>query len=139
MTVNLDKYKEDFATFIELGFVAVKYASEEMALSLFTAAQALDPESSASEMGLAYVALNKLELDKAKKMYEGIIEKEPENHMAQMFLGICYVLDKNNLEKGEKLIKEALDKVEEPSVRHLGETSLQWIDKEFKQKKGMIS
>ena len=57
-----------------------------------------------------------------------------------MFLGISFILDdKNDLDKGEKLIKEALEGAEEASIKHLGETSLDWIKKEFREKKGMIS
>ncbi|MCH1429367.1 MAG: SctF chaperone SctG [Chlamydiales bacterium] len=134
----LDIAKEDFALFIELGFVAVKYGSEQICASLFTAAQAIDQEHSAPLMGHAYIALNKMELDKAKTIYKKVLDKEKDNRMAKMFLGICHVLDKKNVDEGEKMIQEALDGAEDPSVTNLGETSLDWIKKEFKGDKGMF-
>jgi hypothetical protein len=134
----IDIAKEDFALFIELGFVAVKYGSEQICTALFTAAQTLNPESSAPLMGHAYIALNKMELDLAKKTYKQVIDKEPDNKMAQMFLGICNVLDKKNVEKGEKMITDALDGAEDPAVTNLGKTSLDWIKKEFKGDKGIF-
>lgn len=134
----LKEAKEDFPLFIEMGFVAVKYGSERLCTSLFNSAAFLNPESTAPIMGHAYVALNKMELEEAKKLYKEVLEKEGDNRMAKMFLGICHVLDKKNVEEGEKMIEAALDGAEDPSVTNLGKTSLDWIRKEFKGKKGIL-
>lgn len=134
----IKKFEEDFPLLIELGFIAVKYGNEEMSKNLFMCAETLNPESAAPKMGKAYIHLNKLELKEAIKLYQEVIEEEKDNQMARMFLGICHVLEKKDVEKGEKLIEEALANAEDDTVKNLGKTSLNWIKKEFKEQKGMF-
>jgi len=57
---------------------------------------------------LGYIALNKLELKEATRIFEGIIAAEPDNYLAQTFLGMCFLLNKTKRKKGEKLINEPL-------------------------------
>ena len=64
---------------------------------IFEAAQLLNPQSTAPQIGLGYIALNKLQMKEACLIFESIVELEPENQLAQTFLGICYLL--NNLFK----------------------------------------
>ncbi len=132
---KIDELKADFSQFIESGFVAVKQLDGFSASSLFVAAQMLSPESTAPQIGLGYIALNKLELKEATYIFEQVIEKEPENFLAQTFLGICYLLQKPKRKKGEKLINEAIEKSQDSTIKSLGNISLEWAEKDLKKSK----
>ena len=129
-----EDFKQDFALLIEAGFIAVKQLDETSANRIFQAAQALSPESTAPQIGIGYIALNKLEVKEAAKIFEEIIKKEPENHLAVTFLGICYLLTKPKKKKGEELIKEAIRKTNNPTIKSLGEVSLEWAERDLKMK-----
>ena len=79
----LDYFREDFALFIEAGFVAVKQLDEIAARRLFKAAELLHPDNPASQLGLGYIALHKLQVNEAAKIFEGILKKDPEHYLAQ--------------------------------------------------------
>lgn len=132
---NLADFKEDFALLIESGFVAVKQLDEAGARQLFKAAEALKPESTAPKIGLGYIALNKLEIKEAKEIFSEVTHKEPDNHLAWTFLGICYLLSKTDREKGVEIIKKAMEETSDPTVKNLGEVSLEWADKDLKNLK----
>jgi hypothetical protein len=128
-------FKEDFSLLIEAGFIAVKHLDETSATRIFHAAQVLSPNSSAPKLGLGYIALNKLEVKEAAKVFEEILSKEPENYLAQTFLGICFLLNKPKRKKGEKLIQEAMDKTTDTTIKNLGQISLEWAEKDLKKEK----
>lgn len=130
---KLQEFKEDFSLLIEAGFVAVKQLDETSATRIFHAAQALSPDSTAPQIGLGYISLNKLEVKEATKTFEEVVKKEPENYLAQTFLGICFLLSKPKRKKGEKLIQEAMEKTDNPSIKNLGEVSLEWANKDLKK------
>lgn len=132
---KLETLKEDFSLLIEAGFVAVKQLDETSAKRIFQAAQVLSPNSTAPQIGLGYIALNKLELKEAARVFEEVLKKESENHLAQIFLGICFLLNKSKRKKGEELISEAMKKTDNPSVKSLGEVSLEWANKDLKKEK----
>jgi len=131
---KISEFKEDFSLLIEAGFVAVKQLDETSASRIFHAAQALNPNSTAPQIGLGYIALNKLEVKEATKVFEGVLKDEPDNYLAQTFLGICFLLSKPKRKKGEKLIEEAMQKTDNPSIKNLGEVSLEWANKDLKKK-----
>lgn len=131
---KLQDLKQDFGLLIEAGFVAVKQLDEKSSKSLFNAAQKLKPDSTAPQIGLGYIALNKLELKEASAIFEAVIQKEPDNYLAKTFLGICYLLVKSKRKQGEKLIVEAVEKTTDPTVKNLGQVSLQWLEKDLKKK-----
>jgi hypothetical protein len=131
----ISEFKDDFALLIEAGFVAVKQLDEISATRIFNAAQVLQPQSSAPMIGLGYIALNKLEIKKATQIFEGVVAKEPENWLAQTFLGICFLLVKQKRKKGEKIIQEAMEKTTDPTVKNLGEISLEWASKDLNEEK----
>jgi len=131
---KMQEFKEDFSLLIEAGFVAVKQLDETSATRIFHAAQSINPDSTAPQIGLGYIALNKLEVKEASKIFEEVIKKEPTNYLAQTFLGICFLLTKPKRKKGEKLIQEAIEKSSNPTIRNLGEISLEWADKDLKKK-----
>ncbi|MEC7839983.1 MAG: SctF chaperone SctG [Chlamydiota bacterium] len=130
---SLDDYLDDFPLLIEAGFVAVKQLDEVSATRIFNAAQVLNPESTAPQVGLGYIALNKLEVKRATMIFESVISKEPENYLAQTFLGMCFLLTKPKRELGEKIIKEAIEKSDDPTIKNLGELSLEWAEKDLKK------
>lgn len=130
----LADYKEDFALFIEAGFVAVKQLDEKSARQIFKAAQVLSPHSTAPLVGLGFIALNKLDTKEADRLFEKVVEKEPENWLAQTFLGISYLLQKDKRKRGEELVRMAQEKSSEETVKNLAKVTLEWLEKELKKK-----
>jgi tetratricopeptide (TPR) repeat protein len=133
MGSKLEQFQSDFALLLEAGFLAVKQLDEISALRLFNAAQAINPTSTAPQIGLGYIALNKLDLKEAVRHFKQVIEKEPENHLAQAFYGICLLLNKQKREEGEKLIHDIIAKSDDPTIKALGEVSLEWAEKDLKK------
>jgi len=132
---KLQEFKEDFSLLIEAGFIAVKQLDETSASRIFNAAQTMSPKSTAPQLGLGYIALNKLELKEATKIFEAVLKQEPENYLAQTFLGICFLLSKPKRKKGEKLIREAMDKASDSTIKSLGQISLEWAEKDLRKEK----
>lgn len=130
---KMQSFKEDFALLIEAGFVAVKQLDETSATRIFQAAQIMSPNNTAPQIGLGYIALNKLEVKEATKIFEGVVKKEPENYLANTFLGICFLLTKPKRKKGEKIIKDILEKTTDPTIKNLGKLSLEWAEKDLKK------
>lgn len=128
-------FKDDFSLLIEAGFIAVKQLDETSATRIFNAAQAISPDSTAPQIGLGYIALNKLEVKQATKIFETVTEKEPENYLAQTFLGICLLLTKPKRKKGEQLIRAAIAKSNDPTIKNLGDISLEWARKDLTKEK----
>lgn len=132
---KLQDFREDFSLLIESGFVAVKQLDEISATRIFHAAQAMSPSSTAPQIGLGYIALNKLEVKEATRIFESVTQQEPENYLAQTFLGICFLLNKPKRKKGEQLIREAMRKTKDATIKNLGEISLEWAEKDLSKEK----
>ena len=130
----LKEFKEDYALFIEAGFIAVKQLDEIAARRLFKAAELLNPDNPASQLGLGYIAVNKLQVTEGIKIFEAILQKDPEHHLAQALLGVCYLLTKTKRKKGEKLIQEAKEKTQDPTIKNLADVCLEWSEKDLKAK-----
>ena len=131
---KINEFKEDFALLIESGFIAVKQLDETSATRIFYAAQSLSPTNTAPQIGIGYVALNKLEIKEATRIFEQVTQVEPDNHLAQTFLAICFLLTKGKQKKGEKMIREIMEKTTDPTIKNLGAISLQWSDKDLSKK-----
>lgn len=131
----MQDFKDDFPMLIEAGFIAVKQLDEMSATRIFHAAEAISPGNSAPKIGLGYIALNKLEIKQATKIFEDVLKDDPDNHLAETFLGICFLLTKPKRKKGEKIIEEVIRKTEDPTVKNLGKISLEWADKDLKKEK----
>jgi len=127
-----NKYKRDFVLFLELGFVAVNQSDEDSATKLFEAAQVLDPQSTLPVVGRGYLYLQKLELGKAIKLFEGVLKEEPENEMATTFLGICFSMAPNKESEGEKILKKTV-KSDDPLIKRLSHDSLEFVEKFVKK------
>lgn len=125
--------EEDFSLLIEAGFVAVKQLDESSSTRIFHAAQMLSPKNTAPKIGLGYIALNKLEVKESTRIFEEVVEQEPDNYLAVTFLGMSYLLDKLKRKKGEKLIREAMEKTDDPTVKNLGKIALEWGEKDLKK------
>lgn len=132
---KIEEFKEDFSLLIEGGFVAVKQLDAISSSRIFIAAQVISPGHTAPQIGLGYIALNQLNIKEATHIFEAIVEKEPENYLAQTFLGISYLLAKPKRKKGERIIKEAIEKTNDPTIKNLGSISLEWADKDLKKAK----
>lgn len=132
---KMEELKEDFSLLIEAGFVAVKQLDAISSSRIFIAAQMISPGHTAPQIGLGYIALNQLNVKEATHIFEEILSKEPDNLLAQTFLGICYLLSKPKRKKGEKLIKEAMEKSDDPTIKSLGDISLVWAEKDLKKAK----
>ncbi len=130
-----EEFKDDFSLLIEAGFVAVKQLDEISANRIFQAAQIISPQSSAPQLGIGYIALNKLEIKTATKIFEDIVQKEPENHLAQTFLAICFLLTKPKRSTGEKMIKDIIQKTTDPTIKDLAKLSLEWAAKDLTKEK----
>jgi lipopolysaccharide biosynthesis regulator YciM len=135
----LKQFDEDFSLFIEMGLIAIKQLDEVSARRLFKAAEVLNPESTAPMVGVGYIALNKLEVDKGIEIFTEVLEKEPDHHLAQTFLGMCYSLKKTTRDKGEKMINDAKNKTDDPVVQNLGDVALSWIEKDLRKKSPLFS
>jgi hypothetical protein len=132
---TIEDFQDDFALLIESGFIAVKQLDETSATRIFKAAQVLNKDSVAPKIGLGYIAMNKLEVKEATKIFEEVLRKEPENQLAKTFLGICFLLTKPKMEKGEELIKEAIAASDDETVKSLGKLSLEWAEKDLRKNK----
>jgi predicted Zn-dependent protease len=130
----LDNFKDDFVLLIEAGFVAVKQLDEIAARRLFKAAEILNPDNPASQLGLGYIALNKLQVNEASKIFEGILKKDPTHYLAQALLGVCYMMNKTKRKKGEKMIEEAKLKSSDPAIQTLADVCMDWANKDLKAK-----
>ena len=128
MTALAD-FKEDFALLTEAGFVAVSHLDEDGAAKLFHAAQLLDESSVLPKIGLAAIALHKLEVKNAVAILEEVLAQEPDNVRAGALLGIGYLLSNQNIAKGEQLLKDAMEKGDDPATKRLGELWLEVLDK----------
>jgi lipopolysaccharide biosynthesis regulator YciM len=137
--VHLREFYGDFAFLVESGFIAVKQLDETSATRIFHAAQLISPKSTAPRIGLGWIALNKLEVKEATAIFEKVVEQEPENYLAQVFLGMCLLLTKPKRKKGEEIIRNAMKKTTDPSIKNLGEISLEWADKDLTKKEAPFS
>lgn len=128
------EFKEDLSLLVEAGFVSVKQLDEISAARLFQAAQCLSPLNTAPKIGMGWIALNKLEMKEATSIFESVVETEPDNHLAQTILGVCYLLTKGKLKKGEKLIQETMEKTTDPGIKTLGANSLEWAQNDLSKR-----
>ena len=91
------EFKEDFSLLIEAGFVAVKQLDETSSIRIFQAAQALSPQSTAPQIGMGYIALNKLDVDYClfqKALCDGLNKNYKENfHYNHNEMGLYLEID----------------------------------------------
>lgn len=127
----LDFFVDDFSLFIEAGFVAIKQLDEIASRRLFKAAEVLNPNNPAPQLGLGYIALNKLRVSEAISTFESIVKKDPEHHLAKALLGVAYLLTQDKKKKGEQLILDAKERSDDPTIKNLAEVCLEWLKKDL--------
>jgi len=130
----LDFFGEDFSLFVEAGFIAVKQLDEIASRRLFRAAEILRPDSLAPQLGLGYIALNKLHAHEAAGIFEAIVQRDPEHQLAKALLGISFLLIQEKRQEGERLIREAKEKSDDVTVKNLVDVCLDWLSKDLKGK-----
>jgi len=130
---KLQKYKDDFVLLLEAGFIAAGQTDEDAALKLFKASQLLSPQNKLPKVGLGYINLLKLELKQACATFEEVLRAEPDNEMARALLGLSTALTVKDVNKGEKLLEEALKKAKDASVKGMAETGLEFVNKFIKK------
>lgn len=130
----LDFFTEDFSLFVEAGFIAVKQLDEIAARRLFKAAEILNPDNPAPQLGLGYIALNKLRVTEAASVFEAILKRDPEHYLAKALLGVAYLLTQDKKKHGEQLIQEAKEKSTDPTIKNLADVCLDWLNKDLKNK-----
>ncbi len=133
---DLSKYDEDFFLFLEAGFIAINQADEDAALKMFKACELLRPENSLTTVGLGYLHLHKLELKVAIEHFRNVITKEPDNSMAQTFLGIALSLTPDQVTEGEKVLENAVKNSSDSQIKKVANTTLDFVD-EFVKKTGI--
>jgi Flp pilus assembly protein TadD len=128
-----DKSKDDFIVMAEAGFIAINQADEDAAVKLFKAAQLIKPENSLPKIGMGYMHFLKLELKQASKVFQEVLDKEPENEMAKAFLGLSIALTPNEATKGEKILEEAASKAKDSTVKNMAKTAIDFVEKFVKK------
>jgi len=131
---TMDFFNEDFSLFVEAGFIAVKQLDEIAARRLFKAAEALNPENPAPQLGLGYIALNKLRIAEASTIFEGIVKQDPHHYLAKALLGVAYLLTQDKKKEGERLIVEAKENSDDPTIGNLADVCLEWSKKDLGSK-----
>jgi len=131
---ELQFFAEDYPLLIEAGFVAIKQSDEIAARRLFKAAEILHPENPASQLGLGYVELNKLRVSQASEIFATIVKDHPEHYLAKALLGVAYLLTPDKREEGKKLITEAGEKSDDPTIKNLSSVCLEWLKKDLQNK-----
>lgn len=130
---QLQKYKDDFTMLLEGGFIASGRAEEDSALKLFRAAQLLKPDNALPKIGFGYIHLLKLELKQACHAFEEVLKKEPSNEMCKAMLGLSHALTIKEVDKGEKLLLDALKNSDDKSVKAMASTAIEFIEKFVKK------
>ncbi|MDP1608565.1 MAG: hypothetical protein Q8L98_04535 [Chlamydiales bacterium] len=134
---NWKKFDDDFFLFIECGFIAVNQGDEDSSLKLFRGAEMLKPDQLLPLVGYGYIHLHKLELKQASDCFQKVLEKEPSNEMASAFLGLCMALSPNLTTKGEVLLEKSASS-QDPLIKDLGASALQFIDEFVKKTPGPV-
>ncbi len=129
MTELQKKFKDDYITLVEAGFIAVNQADEDAAVKLFRAAGLLRPDNTFPQVGLGYLHLCKLELKEACRYFEEVLKKEPANEMAKAFLGLTLSLTPHKIDEGEKVLIAAAKEAKDPTVKQLAEDTIQFVEK----------
>lgn len=133
---TLTEFKEDLGLLVEAGLIAIKQGDEESAKKLFNAADILDPGTTSAKMGHGLIALHKMDIKDARKQFEAIIDKEPENYRAKAFLAFAHILSMlqegsneekvAGLKKAAELADEVVQNSDQQTTKELAQSLLDW-------------
>ncbi|MCI0381452.1 MAG: SctF chaperone SctG [Chlamydiae bacterium] len=130
---QLQQFKDHFILLCEAGFIAVNQADEDAATKLFRASTLLNPHNVLPKIGMGYMHMIKLELKHACKVFEEVLQKEPNNEMAKAFLGLSYALTASEVTKGERILEESAKRAHDSMVKNLSQAALDFIEKFIKK------
>ena len=85
------------------------------------------------KIGFGYLHLLKLELKQACQLFEDVIKHEPNNQMARSLLGLSLSLTTKEVDKGEALLEEALKNTDDPTVKNMAATAIEFVEKFVKK------
>jgi len=125
---DLSEYKDSFLLFLEAGFIAINQYDEDAAIKLFKACELFQPDNFLIKIGMGYLYMNKLELQQSCQAFEEVLEKDPENDIAQTFLGFVLSLMPDQVEKGEKLLEASAKRAPDPETKETARTALEFIN-----------
>lgn len=131
---EFSEFREDASFLTQCGFIGTKQLDEVNASRIFTSLKLIAPSLTISKLGLAYIALLKMEIKKATPMFQEIFELEPNNYLVKCFLGVCYMLTKDEFKKGEKMIMEAKEQTDDQTIKTLAVSFLDWAKKDLAKK-----
>ncbi|MEM8628968.1 MAG: hypothetical protein AAGF04_02705 [Chlamydiota bacterium] len=129
---DLSTFASDFYLFLESGFIAVNQCDEDAARKLFEAASLLDPDNPLPKVGLGYMHLHKLEIQKACDYFYAVLDKDPGNEMANTFLGLCLTMTPDRVAKGEKLLMQSASS-SDGLIKDLSNSALRFVDSVIKK------
>jgi tetratricopeptide (TPR) repeat protein len=118
---HLQKFRPDFANFVELGFIAIKQCDEQSAIRLLGAAYMLQPDHPAPHLGLGYLYLNMEQLDRAIVCLEESLKRDPNLSLAKALLGGALILSKKQEPRANKLLDEAAAGADDPDAKKMAE------------------
>ncbi len=134
--VNLQDFREDIALLAEGGLVAIKQGDEENAKKLFDALEIIEPKSVTKKMGYGLIAVHKMDVPEAQKIFKELFDNDHNNRRAQAFLAFSYMLSLMQkgsyeekilaLKEGAKHATEALKHAEDASTKQLAQSILDW-------------
>lgn len=130
---DFSKYNEDFFLFLEAGFIAINQADEGSAVKLFKTCELLQPENTLPTIALGYMHIHKLELKEAEEIFKKVLEKEPDNEIAQTFLGIALSFSPKTLGEGSTLLKGSAKSATDHDVKKAAKSSLDFVERFIKQ------
>lgn len=125
--IQWQKYEEDFFLLVEAGFIAVNQGDEDSSLKLFRAAEMLKPDHSLPKVGFGYIHFHKLELKQACHYFQKVLETQPDNEMANAFLGLAMALSPDMITKGEVLLEKAAHS-KDSNIQNLGSSALKFVE-----------
>ncbi|WP_201456525.1 hypothetical protein [Chlamydia sp. 17-3921] len=136
---DLELFETDFALLFEAGLLAIKQGDEDSAKKLFQSLHILNPNHYGHDLGLALIALHKMDLFSAESQLRALEEKEGENWSVKAFLSLTHMMivlhqgssfevRRESLENCLKLSDQVLANCEIESTRNLAQSVLDWHD-----------
>jgi tetratricopeptide (TPR) repeat protein len=130
---QFQKFKDHFILMAEAGFIAINQSDEDAAIKLFATAELLDSSNPLPRLGMGYLNLCQLKLKQAATIFEEILAKDPSNEMAKTLLGLTLSLNPTELAKGEKTLEESIQKNQDPMIKSLAKSALDFVEKFVKK------
>lgn len=122
----IEDIKKDALLFLEAGFIALNQAEYEAAEGLFEAAEALDADRDMCDIGRGYLAMHKMQIPKARKWFEKVHKRSPDNQMAATFLAWANIMDEKHQSEGEAACMKIMKEAKQPDIKHFADSALEF-------------